>query len=113
MRNLRAPNVIRSKASGNGVVEHAPALRIWTVTPWLVQQPGQWFTGEQNGVLIFPPMIFVEGVDQPFVAEHPMAYVERLRELQADPTVQRGPFNARIGEFLDILDNGWEAGSNG
>ena len=73
------------------------ALKAWTLTPWVMAGNGTW---KQQ------PVILVEG-QQPFFANHPDAYIEKLEALHGNPLVERGSFFTYIGQFKDAKELAW------
>ena len=74
-----------------------PTLLIWSITPWLMNGEGGW---KQQ------PIILIEG-QIPFFADHPKAYITKLREMRKDKTLTRGPFWTFIGQLKDGLELSW------
>lgn len=70
----------------------------WTVTPWIMNGHCGW---QQQ------PVILVNG-QIPFYADHPPAYIEKLREMHDDPLIARGSFFTCIGQFQDGLEQAWD-----
>ena len=75
-----------------------PTLLIWSVTPWVMNGEGGW---KQQ------PIILIEG-QIPFFADHPKAYIAKLREMQKDKTLTRGTFWTCIGQLKDGLELSWD-----
>ncbi len=70
----------------------------WSLTPWQMNGKGGWIT---------QPVILVEG-RQPFFADPPSAYIEKLQEIHDDATIARGAFYACIGQLKDAQEQAWE-----
>ena len=68
----------------------------WTITPWVMDR-GRW---------VQQPVILVEG-KEPFLADHPTAYISKLQELHDDPTMGRGGFFTLMGQLQDCLEQIW------
>lgn len=75
-------------------------MKTWTVTQWLMSGQGGW---KQQ------PVILIEG-ETPFFADHPAAYIKKLREMHEDKTLTPGPFWTLIGQFKDAEEQAWDIG---
>ena len=87
----------QDSSSGHSLFAPTPLL-VWSVTPWMPNGRGGW---KQQ------PIILVEG-RVPFFADHPQAYIDKLRELHDDPALSPGVFHTMIGQFQDCLELTWE-----
>lgn len=75
----------------------------WTVTSWQMNYRRGWKT---------QPVIITEGAVQPFFADHPDAYIQKLQEMHDDPTFERKEFYTLIGQFRDGLEQFWDKEMN-
>jgi len=71
----------------------------WTITPWEMDGRGGWKT---------QPIILVEK-EQPFTADRPEGYIQKIQELHDDPAIMRGAFYTLIGQFRDNQELYWQS----
>lgn len=75
-----------------------PKLLEWHLTPWSMDDKGDW---KQQ------PVILIEG-QPPFFADNPQAYIDKLREMANDPRLIRGAFHTLVGQLQDALEQFWK-----
>jgi len=68
----------------------------WHLTPWRMNSAG-W---------VEQPVILIEG-RVPFFADHPQAYIDKLKEMSLDKALIRGAFHALAGQLQDGLEQVW------
>ena len=70
----------------------------WAVTPWQMKGDGTW---------LIQPIIVVQG-QQPFFADHPQAYIDKLLALHDDPTlIPLQNLHTMVGQLKDGLEHFW------
>ena len=70
---------------------------LWAITPWAMNGHGGWVT---------QPIILIEG-DPAFLADHPSAYIAKLRAMHDDKTLAKGPIWTSVGQLKDALEQSW------